>query len=169
MVDPEYSGVSPSDGIQPTRTSSRTHFNRQAANRSGMLPRTLRSASRPIMPKPKKVKPTDPEEVDDDGNYPVTINKYESCAYGQLEDSNHQKETGTHSATGAENSKESGATWQPCVTTSAPSSSKDVVDLQKQLESLESTLRTTPRLTFCLLYTSPSPRDQRGSRMPSSA
>ena len=25
------------------------------------------------------------------------------------------------------------------------------------------------RLTFCLLYTSPSPRDQRGSRMPSSA
>ena len=24
-------------------------------------------------------------------------------------------------------------------------------------------------LTFCLLYTSPSPRDQRGSRMPSSA
>ena len=25
------------------------------------------------------------------------------------------------------------------------------------------------RLTICLLYTSPSPRDQRGSRMPSSA
>ena len=25
------------------------------------------------------------------------------------------------------------------------------------------------RLTSCLLYTSPSPRDQRGSRMPSSA
>ena len=25
------------------------------------------------------------------------------------------------------------------------------------------------RLQFCLLYTSPSPRDQRGSRMPSSA
>ena len=25
------------------------------------------------------------------------------------------------------------------------------------------------RLIFCLLYTSPSPRDQRGSRMPSSA
>ena len=25
------------------------------------------------------------------------------------------------------------------------------------------------RLGFCLLYTSPSPRDQRGSRMPSSA
>ena len=27
----------------------------------------------------------------------------------------------------------------------------------------------TGRLRFCLLYTSPSPRDQRGSRMPSSA
>ena len=26
-----------------------------------------------------------------------------------------------------------------------------------------------PQLTICLLYTSPSPRDQRGSRMPSSA
>ena len=26
-----------------------------------------------------------------------------------------------------------------------------------------------PKLTTCLLYTSPSPRDQRGSRMPSSA
>ena len=26
-----------------------------------------------------------------------------------------------------------------------------------------------PRLESCLLYTSPSPRDQRGSRMPSSA
>ena len=26
-----------------------------------------------------------------------------------------------------------------------------------------------PKLTYCLLYTSPSPRDQRGSRMPSSA
>ena len=26
-----------------------------------------------------------------------------------------------------------------------------------------------PRYRYCLLYTSPSPRDQRGSRMPSSA
>ena len=33
----------------------------------------------------------------------------------------------------------------------------DVVFLVKELDS------------FCLLYTSPSPRDQRGSRMPSSA
>ena len=30
-------------------------------------------------------------------------------------------------------------------------------------------LRATDRWTVCLLYTSPSPRDQRGSRMPSSA
>ena len=31
------------------------------------------------------------------------------------------------------------------------------------------TLRVPPRAKSCLLYTSPSPRDQRGSRMPSSA
>ena len=29
--------------------------------------------------------------------------------------------------------------------------------------------RDHPRGKYCLLYTSPSPRDQRGSRMPSSA
>ena len=28
---------------------------------------------------------------------------------------------------------------------------------------------TIPHIKYCLLYTSPSPRDQRGSRMPSSA
>ena len=32
-----------------------------------------------------------------------------------------------------------------------------------------STFTTTYMMTCCLLYTSPSPRDQRGSRMPSSA
>ena len=31
------------------------------------------------------------------------------------------------------------------------------------------TMGTVPNVGFCLLYTSPSPRDQRGSRMPSSA
>ena len=31
------------------------------------------------------------------------------------------------------------------------------------------TLQDEGRLLICLLYTSPSPRDQRGSRMPSSA
>ena len=31
------------------------------------------------------------------------------------------------------------------------------------------TITTGHQLNFCLLYTSPSPRDQRGSRMPSSA
>ena len=30
-------------------------------------------------------------------------------------------------------------------------------------------LKSFVQLCFCLLYTSPSPRDQRGSRMPSSA
>ena len=30
-------------------------------------------------------------------------------------------------------------------------------------------INTRKRPTYCLLYTSPSPRDQRGSRMPSSA
>ena len=35
----------------------------------------------------------------------------------------------------------------------------------KELEATASTAATPP----CLLYTSPSPRDQRGSRMPSSA
>ena len=34
---------------------------------------------------------------------------------------------------------------------------------------VETTTRLTKRISFCLLYTSPSPRDQRGSRMPSSA
>ena len=34
---------------------------------------------------------------------------------------------------------------------------------------LEALSRGATHCTFCLLYTSPSPRDQRGSRMPSSA
>ena len=34
---------------------------------------------------------------------------------------------------------------------------------------LSSDLKRFKKLTVCLLYTSPSPRDQRGSRMPSSA
>ena len=37
-------------------------------------------------------------------------------------------------------------------------------NLKKQIARLEKTYTLT-----CLLYTSPSPRDQRGSRMPSSA
>ena len=38
-----------------------------------------------------------------------------------------------------------------------------------QLDLPAQTARTTNRMGTCLLYTSPSPRDQRGSRMPSSA
>ena len=41
-----------------------------------------------------------------------------------------------------------------------------VVDLDDEWEGLNP---EWPLLKFCLLYTSPSPRDQRGSRMPSSA
>ena len=36
-------------------------------------------------------------------------------------------------------------------------------------ESLTPFLSKKDNKTYCLLYTSPSPRDQRGSRMPSSA
>ena len=35
--------------------------------------------------------------------------------------------------------------------------------------TLQEAIETEPKLRDCLLYTSPSPRDQRGSRMPSSA
>ena len=86
--------------------------------------------------------------MEDDGNDPVTRHEDERCAYSQKDDGNQQEEAGTHPATGTESSEEPGATRQPCAITSAPSSSKDVVDLQKQLESLESTLRTIPHLTF---------------------
>ena len=42
---------------------------------------------------------------------------------------------------------------------------------ERALEAMEafSTLEPQEMLGLCLLYTSPSPRDQRGSRMPSSA
>ena len=49
---------------------------------------------------------------------------------------------------------------------------KTIVGSKKQLEILESTEienETVNSDNYCLLYTSPSPRDQRGSRMPSSA
>ena len=36
-------------------------------------------------------------------------------------------------------------------------------------EAVDNLLEKSTRLDSCLLYTSPSPRDQRGSRMPSSA
>ena len=76
--------------------------------------------SRPVVLKPKKVKPKDAKEIDN-GNDPVTIHEDESCASSQKDDDNQQEETGTHPAKGAENSRESGATWKPCDTTSASS------------------------------------------------
>ena len=41
---------------------------------------------------------------------------------------------------------------------------KSITELQRALDEGAIT-----SVNFCLLYTSPSPRDQRGSRMPSSA
>ena len=50
----------------------------------------------------------------------------------------------------------------------------DISQLEKALELYKFNELTYPTTdqgiqSFCLLYTSPSPRDQRGSRMPSSA
>ena len=42
------------------------------------------------------------------------------------------------------------------------------IDFINQAEGAAEAVTTT-KATLCLLYTSPSPRDQRGSRMPSSA
>ena len=43
--------------------------------------------------------------------------------------------------------------------------------LEQELDKYDQTTVRPPKKRdyFCLLYTSPSPRDQRGSRMPSSA
>ena len=43
------------------------------------------------------------------------------------------------------------------------------VEIETADEMLRETLNNLPVDVACLLYTSPSPRDQRGSRMPSSA
>ena len=45
----------------------------------------------------------------------------------------------------------------------ASANAKQILELQRSLTKLETDTAS------CLLYTSPSPRDQRGSRMPSSA
>ena len=45
----------------------------------------------------------------------------------------------------------------------------DVKECQSRSVTYAAPLRVKVRLIICLLYTSPSPRDQRGSRMPSSA
>ena len=42
-------------------------------------------------------------------------------------------------------------------------------NLEIEFGELEEPIRITVSIGICLLYTSPSPRDQRGSRMPSSA
>ena len=54
-----------------------------------------------------------------------------------------------------------------------PSEADTSVSLTKHLKLkiplLSSAMDTVTESRICLLYTSPSPRDQRGSRMPSSA
>ena len=45
---------------------------------------------------------------------------------------------------------------------------KDIQKLKEQHEKIRNITNDVYN-KFCLLYTSPSPRDQRGSRMPSSA
>ena len=59
-----------------------------------------------------------------------------------------------------------------------PLSSKEIIKINKTahdygLQTIAdiklNDIGNTNRVTTCLLYTSPSPRDQRGSRMPSSA
>ena len=49
-------------------------------------------------------------------------------------------------------------------------SKRDQEDIEQKLQSIIGSMRISGgEPTDCLLYTSPSPRDQRGSRMPSSA
>ena len=47
--------------------------------------------------------------------------------------------------------------------------SKHVLESDDKLKETDALKKTMEHLEICLLYTSPSPRDQRGSRMPSSA
>ena len=46
---------------------------------------------------------------------------------------------------------------------------KDTIEFTSQMPALKVKLQKSKEYTFCLLYTSPSPRDTRSSRMPSSA
>ena len=70
---------------------------------------------------------------------------------------------------------------ETCRSVLAPEANVAGEELQAMADSLFGTQRVAPEegvgkvrqhfevTTVCLLYTSPSPRDQRGSRMPSSA
>ena len=52
---------------------------------------------------------------------------------------------------------------------STPENERFVKELRDKLSPHCSVIEKKGRQKTCLLYTSPSPRDQRGSRMPSSA
>ena len=58
-----------------------------------------------------------------------------------------------------------------CTLKKVPADTSDVIIVRRpdMLKKLKATLKTTPTKYTCLLYTSPSPRDKRQSRMPSSA
>ena len=45
----------------------------------------------------------------------------------------------------------------------------DASDIDCEIKTSNTSCEVSAVVTTCLLYTSPSPRDQRGSRMPSSA
>ena len=63
-----------------------------------------------------------------------------------------------------------GAHAQNSVLPNVPPTQTSLPDLnQTQKLDVEELNRRAELLMHCLLYTSPSPRDQRGSRMPSSA
>ena len=58
---------------------------------------------------------------------------------------------------------------EPTVSGEAPSESDEAMEDEESDEAMEDEAMEDEESDDCLLYTSPSPRDQRGSRMPSSA
>ena len=67
--------------------------------------------------------------------------------------------------------KEVGTPWLIEIYSGMCASCKAYADIWHGVEAkvLQNTKVAVGRINICLLYTSPSPRDQRGSRMPSSA
>jgi len=63
---------------------------------------------------------------------------------------------------------EENSTNRKIVNISSGTNAKEIVDVLEKNEIIRKN-NYTFRILICLLYTSPSPRDQRGSRMPSSA
>ena len=70
---------------------------------------------------------------------------------------------------GLEKSKESKELVTVPVTTAPPAAPLELLGVTFTVDVFTGGLRASPLLETCLLYTSPSPRDYPGSRMPSSA